>query len=133
MFKDLSDKIGSIFFDSDNNCWVLEGSRSLIKYDKNGNSIVYTTSSGLTTRFISFIFQDKEGITWFASNGGGIDKLMHTNFSVMKNHLVSSWPADLFLSSSKKETMLYSYADKKLIRFSDNSSVEILLLEARMK
>ncbi len=125
VFKTLSNKIGYIFFDSDNNCWVVEGSRSLIKYDKNGNSVVYTTSSGLNTIAISFIFQDKEGITWFASNGGGVDKLMHTNFSVIEKPFGLSWPADLFLSPSKKETLLYSYKDKKLVRFSDYSSAEI--------
>jgi ligand-binding sensor domain-containing protein len=125
VFKTLSDKIGSIFFDSDNNCWVVEGSRSLIKCDKNGNSVVYTTSSGLNTIAISFIFQDKEGITWFASNGGGVDKLMHTNFSVLEKPFGLSWPADLFLSPSKKETLLYSYKDKKLVRFSDYNSAEI--------
>ena len=125
VFKNLSDRIGYIFFDNDNNCWVVEGSPSLIKCDKNGNSIVYTTSSGLNTLAISSIFQDKEGITWFASNGGGVDKLMHTNFSVIEKPFGLSWPADLFLSPSKKETLLYSYTDKKLVRFSDNSSVEI--------
>lgn len=73
IFKNLTDKTGYIFFDNDNNCWMVEGSRSLIKCDKNGNSTVYTTSSGLHTVSISDIFQDKEGITWFASNGGGVD------------------------------------------------------------
>ena len=130
MFKNISDKIGSIFFDSDNNCWMVEGNRSLIKCDKNGNSIVYTTSSGLSTIAISFIFQDKEGITWFASNGGGVDKLMHTNFSVIEKPFGLSWPTDLFLSPLKKETLLYSYKDKKLVRFSDNSSPEISLVAA---
>ena len=125
IFKDFSDKTGYIFFDNDNNCWMVEGNRSLIKCDKNGNSTVYTTSSGLHTIAISHIFQDKEGITWFASNGGGVDKLMHTNFSVIEKPFGLSWPTDLFLSPSKKEILLYSYAEKKLVRFTDNNAGEI--------
>src|SRR5688572_850366 len=125
IFKNLSDKTGYIFFDNDNNCWMLEGGRSLIKCDKNGNSTVYTTSSGLHTMAISHIFQDKEGITWFASNGGGVDKLMHTNFSVIEKPFGLSAPTDLFLSPSKKEILLYSYAGEKLVRFTDIDVGEI--------
>src|SRR5688572_11546807 len=50
---------------------------------------------------------------------------MHTNFSVIEKPFGLSSPADLFLSPSKKEILLYSYAEEKLVRFTDNNAAEI--------
>ena len=124
VFKQISKKIGGISFDSGNNCWMSE-TDSLTKCDKNGNVTVYTSSSGLSSLPVNSIFQDKEGITWLASNGGGVDKLMHNNFTVLEKPFGLSSPTSLVLSASKKEIILYSYPEKKLVRFSDNSSPEI--------
>src|SRR4030095_5704280 len=77
------------------------------------------SSSGLSTTAISCVFHDKEGIIWLASNGGGVDKLMHTNFSLIEKPFGLTSPADISISSSKPELLLYSYQDEKLVRFTD--------------
>jgi len=129
-FKSIADKTGLIFFDKDDNCWMAESNQALIKCDKNGNASVYTSASGLSTRVIDFVFHDREGITWIASNGGGVDKLMHTNFSVIEKPFGLAAPADLFLSSTKKEVSLYSYHDQKIVRFAGNNVAETFFVES---
>ena len=69
VYRNIANKIGDFFFDSDNNCWVVEGSKGLTKVDPKGNTIIYTSSSGLNTSAISCIFHDKEGIIWLAIVG----------------------------------------------------------------
>ena len=119
VFKNIADKMGYVFFDNDNNCWVVEGNKGLTKVDSKGNTITYTSSSGLNTTAISCVFHDKEGIIWLASNGGGVDKLMHTNFTLIENPFGLSSPADISFSSSKPEMLLYSRQEEKLVRFTD--------------
>ena len=70
-FRNFSAKKGLIFFDDAGNCWLTDGNYSVIKCDQEGNETVYTTASGLSNVSVGFIFQDKEGIIWLASNGGG--------------------------------------------------------------
>ena len=125
VFKNIVDKIGYVFFDNDNNCWVVEGNKALTKVDTKGNTILYTTSSGLTTTAINCVFHDKEGIIWLASNGGGVDKLMHTNFTLIENPFGLSFPSDISLSSSKTELLLYSRLEGKLVRFTDMDNYTI--------
>ena len=119
VYRNIANKIGDFFFDSDNNCWVVEGSKGLTKVDPKGNTIIYTSSSGLNTSAISCIFHDKEGIIWLASNGGGVDKLMHTNFTLIETPFGLSSATDLSFSSSKTELLLYSPQEGKLARFTD--------------
>ena len=128
VFNSIADKVGLLFFDNDDNCWMVEGNQALIKCDKKGNTAVYTSASGLSTPVISFVFHDREGIIWLASNGGGIDKLMHTNFSVIEEPFGLTKPADLFLSASK-EVLLYSYHDKKIVHLTGNNVAEISFVE----
>ena len=118
-FSHIAAKVGAVFFDNSDNCWIVEGNKALIKADPKGNTIVYTSSSGISTTAISCVFHDKEGIIWLASNGGGVDKLMHTNFSLIEKPFGLSYPADLSLSSSKPELLLYSYKDEKLVHFTN--------------
>ena len=125
IFKNIADKVGHAFFDNYDNCWIVEGNKALTKVDPKGNTIVYTSSSGLSTTVINCIFHDKEGIIWLASNGGGVDKLMHTNFSLIEKPFGLSSPTDISFSSSKPELLIYSYQDEKLVRFTDINTYTI--------
>ena len=125
VFKNIADKIGYVFFDNDNNCWVAEGNKGLTKADPKGNTITYTSSSGLNTTAISSVFHDKEGIIWLASNGGGVDKLMHTNFTLIENPFGLSSPNDISFSSTTTEMLLYSRQEGKLVRFADMDTYTI--------
>ena len=118
-FRRIANKPGYVFFDNDDNCWFVETTKSLYKIDKQGNLIEYTSSSGLSTTAISHVFEDKEGIIWLASNGNGIDKLMHKNFTLLEKPFGLSHPGQLFFSILKSEFLLYSYQDEKLVRFTD--------------
>ena len=121
-FRNFSAKKGLIFFDAAGNCWLTEGNYSVIKCDLEGNVTVYTTASGLSNASVGFIFQDKEGIIWLASNGGGVDKLMHTNLSLLKKPLDFCRCQAYSLSSSRQDVLLYSNQQEKVIRFSENNA-----------
>ena len=124
-FRNFSVKKGLIFFDAAGNCWLTEGNYSVIKCDLGGNVTVYTAASGLSNVSVEFIFQDKEGTIWLASNGGGVDKLMHTNLSILKKPFGLLSLSSIFLSSSRQEVLLYSNPEEKVIRFSENSALAI--------
>jgi len=125
VYKDLSNKIGYIFFDNANNCWLVQGTGSLFKYDKNGHSTEYTTSSGLGMNTISFVFNDKENIIWLASEGGGVDKLTHTNISLTEQPFGFSQPSSLCLSATGNEMLLYSNREGRLVRFTGTTTKEM--------
>jgi hypothetical protein len=71
-----------ILFDAGNNCWLGDQSQALIKAMPDGSATFFSTTSGLNMFFINFIFQDREGITWIATNNAGVSKLVHSNFSI---------------------------------------------------
>ncbi len=124
-FRDFSVKKGLIFFDAAGNCWLTEGNYSVIQCDLGGKLTVYTAASGLSNVSVEFIFQDKEGTIWLASNGGGVDKLMHTNLSILKKPFGLLSFSSIFLSPSRQEVLLYSNPDEKVIRFSENRALAI--------
>src|SRR4030095_634081 len=115
-YKNLSNKTGLIFFDNDNNSWLVDGNGSLTRYDINGNSTAYNRSSGLHANLINFVFKDRENIIWLASDGGGVAKLMHSNITVSEKPFGLSVPSSLHLSSSGNDILLYSYSEGSLVR-----------------
>lgn len=113
--------VQSIFFDRANNFWLTDGSNVLTRCNPSGEVINFSTSSGLSTAAINNVLMDKEGITWIATNGAGVDKLMRTNFALFEK--TSGLPAisDLFFLKDKNELILYSYREGKALWLAGNN------------
>ena len=118
--------LGSFFlhFDKSNNCWLGNQSSSLIKLGPDGVISSFTAQSGLSMFYINFILQDREGITWFATNNGGVNKLVHTNFSLSERPYYNSPPfGDIFYNKSKDRWLFYSRQHPTLVLVRDNEPV----------
>jgi signal transduction histidine kinase len=113
----------------------------LIKASPDGSTVSFTTASGLSQPYISHIFDDREGITWIATNNAGVDKLVHSNFSFMENPFGFLSINDFSFNESKNRFLLYSHKNSNAaftggniqtryfnINKPDNASDEILKL-----
>ena len=98
-----------LLFDDGNNCWLGNQNSTLIKLTPDGEVTTFNSASGLNTLFVSSIFQDKEGITWIATNNSGVRKLVHTNFSHIERPFGITYPSDISYNRYKDELMLYSF------------------------
>jgi signal transduction histidine kinase/ligand-binding sensor domain-containing protein len=107
--------IQSLFFDQAGNCWLANGSTMLTKCDLLGNLTDFSTSSGLSSANINSVLQDKEGITWIATNGAGVDKLMRTSFALFEKVFGLSSIINLSYSEKKNELLLYSAREAKAL------------------
>lgn len=125
-YQHLNDRYNHIYFDQNSNCWLTDGGRTLKKCDTSGKAIIYTAASGLNTTDISYVFHDKEGIIWLASNGNGVVKLMHPNLSLVEKPFGLSSPGTLVATSDSGQMLLYSSQDKKIIRFTDPENAQVL-------
>jgi signal transduction histidine kinase/ligand-binding sensor domain-containing protein len=123
IFRDFSTNAGFIFFDNSNNCWISDGVHSLKKCDHQGNITVYTKSSGLGNSSIEYVFQDKESIIWLASKGAGVEKLMHSNLSLIERPF-GFINTGMICRNNNGELILYSHNDKKMALLTKND-VEI--------
>jgi signal transduction histidine kinase/ligand-binding sensor domain-containing protein len=130
-YQHLNGWYSHIYFDQHNNCWLTDGGYTLKKCDTAGNTIVYTTASGLNTTDISYVFQDREGIIWLASNGSGVSKLMHPNLALITKPFGLSAPGTLVASADSSHLLLYSLQDKKIIRFTDLENAQRLRVLAK--
>lgn len=101
-----------ILIDQGNNCWMCDQSGLLIKAAPDGNITSFTSASGLSMFFINQIFQDKEGITWIASNNAGVYKLVHTNFSLIEKPFNLSAPFNISYNEKEDRLLLYSLHNK---------------------
>ncbi len=125
VYRHFAKNRGYIFFDNYNNCWVTSGVSSLKKCDVNGDVTEYTTASGLNSLAISYVFHDREGAIWLASNGGGVEKLMHTNLSLIEKPFGFLSVSNSTLSGSASAGLwFYSAPEKKIIRFTDIQKAE---------
>ncbi|HEV8273385.1 MAG TPA: two-component regulator propeller domain-containing protein [Chitinophagaceae bacterium] len=97
-----------ILFDAGNNCWLGDQSQALIKAMPDGSATFFSTTSGLNMFFINFIFQDREGITWIATNNAGVSKLVHSNFSIAEQPFNLSQPLDISYNETKDHLLIYS-------------------------
>jgi signal transduction histidine kinase/ligand-binding sensor domain-containing protein len=95
-----------VIFDDGNNCWLGDQNGTLIKAAPDGSITTFTAASGLNMFFINRVFQDREGITWIATNNTGVSKLVHTNFSHIEKPFGIVYPSDI--SYNKKNLLIYS-------------------------
>ncbi len=113
--------IQSIFFDRANNCWLTDGSNVLTRCNPSGETISFSTPSGLSSADISDVLKDKEGITWISTNDAGVDKLMRTDFALFEKASGLSAISNLFYLKDKNELILYSYREGKAIWLAGNN------------
>lgn len=101
-----------IIFDRENNCWLGNQSNTLIKVGTDGSITSFTSKSGLSMFYINFILLDREGITWLATNNGGVNKLVNSNFSLLEiPYFISPPYGDIFYNENKDQWLLYSNQD----------------------
>jgi len=108
-FQDLS-RIGRSFlmFDRTNNCWVSEHNQKLIRAEPDGRSTTFTTASGLSLPYVNWIFRDKEGCTWIATNNTGVDKLINSNFYYYENPFGLGANMNITYNKFSDELLIYS-------------------------
>ncbi len=97
-----------LLFDKGNNCWLGDQSSVLIKAKADGSVTTFTSASGLIMLFINFIFQDREGISWIATNNAGVSKLVHSNFSFIEKPFGISSPSGISYNQNDGGLLLYS-------------------------
>jgi signal transduction histidine kinase len=127
----------SIFFDAGNNCWLGNQSDLLVKVSPNGSVTSFTPESGINMFTISFIMQDREGITWIASSNDGVTKLVHSNFSYIKEPFGIRHPSDISYNAKTGNLLTYSSSahtaaiihenEKKYLRIKDSVSFTRLI------
>lgn len=113
-----------IYFDREGNCWVGDQSTVLVKAARDGNISSFTTGSGLSMSYIEYIFQDREGITWIATNNAGVNKLVHSDFSFVENPFGISAINDITCYENKNRLLLYSFKNASAAIVSDNKKIE---------
>jgi ligand-binding sensor domain-containing protein len=123
-----------IYFDRANNCWLGNQSDVLIKAGHEGTITYFPKSSGLSMHFINHIFQDREGITWIATNNGGVNKLVHSNFSFLEKPFNISPPfGDVFYNEQNDQVLFYAkqnamavlVKNDKQVTYNANNATEI--------
>jgi ligand-binding sensor domain-containing protein/serine phosphatase RsbU (regulator of sigma subunit)/putative methionine-R-sulfoxide reductase with GAF domain len=62
--------VSDITKDREENLWFSTEGNGLVKIDKNGNSVIYTTEDGLNSNTIRTTFQDSQGKIWIGTNKG---------------------------------------------------------------
>ncbi len=111
-------------FDRDNNCWLGNQSNILLKAGPDGAITSFTPKSGLSIFYINSIFQDREGITWIATNNAGMNKLVHSNFSLLEKPYYTSPPfGDIFYNESKDQWLLFSKQSGTVVLVRNNKPV----------
>ena len=111
-----------IAFDRENNCWVGNQSNLIIKTAPDGTPTPFTSASGLDMFYINSIFIDREGITWIATNNGGVHKLVNSNFSITENIYDTPPPlSDFFYNRVKDRWLIYSWSNSRVIITSDGN------------
>jgi len=110
-----------IFFDRSGNSWIGDQSTILVKATPDGNITILTPSSGLSMFYVDMIFQDREGITWFATNNAGVNKLVHSNFSFMETPFNTSLLTDISYDENNNELWLYSDKNATVTIIGNNS------------
>ena len=108
-------------FDRDNNCWLGNQSDSLIKASPDGVITSFTPKSGLSMFYINQVLLDREGVTWIATNNAGVNKLVHSNFSLLERPYYVTPPfGDIYYSKTKDQWLLYSNASGSLVIIKNN-------------
>lgn len=105
----------NIYFDQQSNCWFSDRVSILKKVDTDGNVISFTTASGLQTTDVNYVFQDKEGTIWIAFFSAGVDKLVHSNFSLSDELSGVSAINYISYASGKNQLLLYSATNAKAL------------------
>lgn len=107
-----------IFFDRENNSWIGNQSNLLKKVSTEGVTTTFASGSGIGMFLINHIFQDREGITWVATNNAGISKLVSSNFSQMEKPFDIVQPSDI--SFNNENLLLYSSSNSLAVTIHDN-------------
>ena len=124
-FSQLKD-LGKYFvlFDKENNCWLGNQSNILIKADPNGTLTTLSQNSGLSMFYINSILEDREGITWIATNNDGVSKLVHNNFSLFETPFNISPPFnDIFYNENKDQLLFLARLSSLVVLVKDDKPV----------
>lgn len=113
----------SIQFDREGSCWLSDQRSVLIKATPEGNITRFTKTSGLSMFYINYIFQDREGTVWIATNNAGVSKLVHSNFSLIENPVDLAGLIDISYLKKNHQLLLYSAKNSSVTMINDNRQV----------
>lgn len=114
---------GFIGFDHQGNCWMGDQSTVLVKAAPDGNITSFTTASGLSMAYIEYIFQDREGITWIATNNAGVNKLVHSDISFTEDPFSMPAISEISTGGNNGRLLFYSAKNARLASVIPNKEV----------
>ena len=103
-------------FDREGNCWLGDQAHIVIKAGTDGKITSFRRESGLSMAGINWVFQDREGITWIATQNNGVDKLVHSNFTFTENPFNIAPLNDISCNENKDQVILFSLKKATLVR-----------------
>ena len=112
-----------VLFDKGNNCWAGDQSSVLIKTTPEGTTTTFTPASGLSMFYINSVFRDREGITWIATNNAGVNKLVHSNFSLFETPFNISPPLTDISYNDKDQLVFFAREDATAVFLNNNRQV----------
>ena len=125
--------IAFISFDQYGNCWISDKVFDLKKLSPKGNFISFSTASGLSSMDISHVFQDKEGTAWIATFKGGVNKLVHSNFTFFSNAFGISSINSIVYAEDKNQLYLYSPNEGKAIEIGKDNRIQSFEVDSANK
>lgn len=81
-YKNLAQNNSYIFFDHDDDMWFF-GQGGIMKISPDLQKLTFTPEQGLKSTNLTDMFIDKEGITWFATDGNGVIKIKNDNLQLL--------------------------------------------------
>lgn len=129
VFEDkITGAITNIFQDSKNRIWFC--SNKGLGAIENGNVKIYTIDDGLSNNNVRQIYEDKEGVLWIATYGGGISRFKNNTFFSFNESekiidgftscIVEDNDNNLWISSNRG---IYSASRKSLNDYADGKSL----------
>jgi signal transduction histidine kinase len=105
---------GYLYFDREENLWLLS-EQGMSKINKQGQSKLYTTESGLSVKYYKSVFQDKENIMWFLNEQTGISKLTNHGYELQTFIKPGFIVSDLYADENSDSIWFMDIVHKKIL------------------
>ncbi|MBK9982515.1 MAG: hypothetical protein IPP15_08830 [Saprospiraceae bacterium] len=109
-----------IYFDPHHEAWVYQDN-IVHHYLPSGADQIFSTDQGLTTRRISDLFVDREGITWLSSDGNGIIKIPGTNVQILGDFIPGVRNSIAVVFQQSDTTWLFNNTNHSFYRIHDEN------------
>jgi two-component system, cell cycle sensor histidine kinase and response regulator CckA len=75
-FGDWAGTVWSMTEDSEGAVWVCGNTSGMVRVAKDGSVLRFGTSNGLPVNDVRFVFEDRQGVLWVGTSGGGLLRLI---------------------------------------------------------